>query len=235
MLSGDWKLLLNHNQKVMLKILPVIHHVNSELSMSNAAIAFAAGSDGVFVISMDGNDAPLCDAARQIKEKWPDKFVGVNHLTMAPADSMRLNLAARLDGTWSDYAMIRGKTFDERAAAVRDCRPQEHQFFASVAFKYQAKEQAPAEAALCALSLGFIPTTSGSATGKAARIEKLQEIRNGIGDGSLAIASGITPENIETFAPFLTHILVATGVSLNFDTFCTDKMSALMSKAADFR
>jgi len=221
----------------MLKILPVIHHLNRDLSMRNAALAFAAGCDGVFVISMQGEDGDLCNVAAQIKSVWPDKFVGVNHLTLAPADSISLNIRAGLDGTWSDAAMIQGNEFDARAGAVRDIRASnpEHQFFASVAFKYQAREANPAAAARTALALGFVPTTSGSATGKAAKLDKLQEIRGGIADGALAIASGITPSNVAAFAPFLTHVLVATGVSLDEHTFCPNLMKLLIEAATPFR
>ena len=44
-------------------------------------------------------------------------------------------------------------------------------------------------------------TTSGAATGEAAPIEKIETFRQGIGTGTLAVASGITPENVYDYAP----------------------------------
>jgi predicted TIM-barrel enzyme len=91
--------------------------------------------------------------------------------------------------------------------------------FAGVAFKHQRAEPHPELTAQKTRSFGFIPTTSGSASGVAAQSEALAKIRNALGGTSpLAIASGITPENVHSFAPNLTHILVATGVSSDFSS-----------------
>ena len=39
-------------------------------------------------------------------------------------------------------------------------------------------------------------TTSGSATGEAAELQKIADMRHGCGDTALAIGSGLTPENV---------------------------------------
>ena len=46
-----------------------------------------------------------------------------------------------------------------------------------------------------------VVTTSGPGTGKAAAPEKIRTIRQAIGDKPLAIASGVTPENVPDYLP----------------------------------
>ena len=48
--------------------------------------------------------------------------------------------------------------------------------------------------------------------------------------GALAITSGMTPENVATYAPALTHILVATGVSRTEHHIDPAKLTALIGK-----
>lgn len=84
--------------------------------------------------------------------------------------------------------------------------------FGSVAFKYQPDEPNPAEAARQALAVGMIPTTSGAATGLAPEIAKIKGM-SAAASGRLAVASGMTPDNVAEYAPHLSHILVATGVA----------------------
>ena len=53
--------------------------------------------------------------------------------------------------------------------------------------------------------------TSGVKTGSAADIEKIRAFRSGCGDKVLALASGVTPENVTDYIPYVDCILVATG------------------------
>ena len=62
-------------------------------------------------------------------------------------------------------------------------------------------------------------TTSGTATGQAASLSKIRQIRAAIGDHPLAIASGLTPENITSYLPYANCFLVATGISRSFEMF----------------
>jgi predicted TIM-barrel enzyme len=56
-------------------------------------------------------------------------------------------------------------------------------------------------------------TTSGMATGSAPAVEKIRSMREAIGKHPLAIASGMTPENVSQFMPYADAFLVATGIS----------------------
>lgn len=63
-----------------------------------------------------------------------------------------------------------------------------------------------------ATSFMDVVCTSGVKTGSAPDLEKIKSIRQGCGrDRVLAIASGITPENVIDFLPYANCLLVATG------------------------
>lgn len=214
------------------KIIPVIHYNNEALALHNAIIAFDAGCEGVLLISMDGPNPELSPVARTIKERYPDKLVGINylHLGRDPAEAVKRNIADGLDMTWTDQQLTHSSQATwEAAERVRDAaalRPG-HIVFAGVAFKHQDPEPRPDVAALVALKYGLIPTTSGAATGVAADASAVARLREAVGDAPLAIASGITPENVAQFAPYLTHILVATGVSSDFYSLDFEKLYRL--------
>ena len=66
-----------------------------------------------------------------------------------------------------------------------------------------------------------------TSTGHAPDPQKIFAMGEG---GALAIASGMTPENVATYAPALTHILVATGVSRTEHHIDPAKLSALIGQ-----
>ncbi len=207
----------------MTSIIPVIHYADDEQAMRNAARAFDAGCEGVLLIEMRGRDSLLPDVARAIKSRWEDRLVGVNMLGAEPERALEWSLDLGLDMTWTDEQLTHSSDGDaDEARRVRTLlsRHPDHLFFCGVAFKHQRHEPDPVWAARAAVDLGFIPTTSGSATGVAAEVDRIAAIREGLeADAPLGIASGITPENAASFSPFLSHILVATGVSSTFHEF----------------
>lgn len=210
-----------------MKVLPVIHHLDVATSQEQADIAFDAGADGVFVICHgDASESELAAVAKAIKRKHRSKAIGLNLLGHSIVSAAHHVKAAGLDMVWGDYCGVSSfgvNGIGEQLAAFAHQNPA-IEVFASVAFKYQAEELDPPKAAENALRCGFIPTTSGSGTGVAAPVEKIQAMSVAVG-GRLAIASGMNPGNVQLFAPYLSHILVATGVSLDnhhfdFETLC---------------
>jgi predicted TIM-barrel enzyme len=89
--------------------------------------------------------------------------------------------------------------------------------FASIDFKYQSPAQDLEGATLSASTMYEVTVTSGPATGEAPTVEKLQRMRKAAGDDSnIALASGVTAENIREFLPYVDTFMVATGVSKDF-------------------
>lgn len=213
-------------------ILPVIHYADDNQAMRNAERALEAGCDGVLLIDMTGRNTGLSFAARAVKRRWPAARAGVNWLGLDPWRALLGNRDAGLDWTWTDEQL----THTGGALALEACRvdrllrtAQPHALFCAVAFKHQPGEPDAAGAALRALRHGFIPTTSGPATGVAADPSVIAGLREEIGpEAPLAIASGITPENAAAFLPHVTHVLVSTGVSASFYEFDPVRLRALV-------
>lgn len=217
-----------------MKIYPVIHHRDLETSARNACNAHNLGCEGVFVISMDGHDTAALNTAKVIKGRFPAMKVGVNLLTLAPTEAVALSRAAGLDMTWSDNSGVSSEgctPATSRLAVDLRGASDHHKFFASVAFKYQAHEPNPGKAAQEADDRGFIATTSGPGTGQEADLEKLRIMRRALDIGDLALASGVTPDNIASYKGLVTHVLVSTGISSDFHTFDPELLRRLMENA----
>lgn len=218
---------------------PVIHLKEGavDLALDNAAIAHRCGCAGVFVIDMEGDNQQVVPTAKRIRQAHPTLKVGVNLLGVNPLMVLSQSLAAGLDATWTDSPGVTSRNVSSMAQAIADLLKDhpDHQFFGSVAFKYQPAESDPSAAAHAAARLGMVPTTSGAATGAAPAESKLAAMREALGGRPLAVASGITPENVEVLGPYLTHILVATGVSDTFHELSAPKLQALMHRLPNCR
>ena len=200
-------------------IYPVIHQLTPELSLQQADLAFECGADGVFLISHTCDNLALLPVARKIKHKYPYNKIGINLLGHDTMDTIDLAMEYFIDMVWFDYCGISSSGFTQEALRI-DAWKQDHSIidfdvFASVAFKYQAPELNPELAATYAKLIDCIPTTSGTATGHAPELAKISSMSKAT-DGTLAVASGMDVNNVSEFAPYLSHILVSTGVSDDF-------------------
>lgn len=219
----------------MALVLPVIHHLNSHLSIEQAKLAMACGADGVFVISHHNKDLDVVSVAKAIKASHPDHLIGINLLNHDGESALNLGLEAGLDAVWDDSPGVCSTGISTQAKAISErLKSNNIEFFGSVAFKYQPIEPEPGKAAVLAATLGMSPTTSGSGTGRAPELEKITSMRAALNELNpelpLAIASGMTPDNVELFVPHLTHILVATGVSLDEHHFCEKTLRDFIAK-----
>ena len=80
-----------------------------------------------------------------------------------------------------------------------------------------------------------VVTTSGSATGVAAGIKKISDMRKGCGEVAMALGSGVSPENASQYVPLVDAILVATGISPPHDFYNLDpaRLGALLQVCRD--
>lgn len=223
------------------KVWAVIHHLEESLTLEQAKLASDAGVNGVFLISHDGCDHELPLLAEKIKS-WSichvgdNLSVGINLLT-EPDPTVVFEIAAvlDLDAVWIDKPGIFAG--EARAPALKLARARDlfpgsarPRVFASVAFKYQPEDPYPAKSARAARALGFTPTTSGTATGQPPTVEKIQQMR-GTSSQGLAVASGMSPENVASYSGLLSDVLVATGVSLDEHRFDYEKLRAFVHAA----
>jgi predicted TIM-barrel enzyme len=200
---------------------PVIHYLDDRTTFSEARLALnTPGVDGVFFISHIGSravDTHLIQIAREMKQVFPTRYIGVNLLTASdPLDHVIYQVQGQgIDMVWFDTLGITSQGVSPLAKLISEKIAEEEMpltVFCGTAFKYQAVEPYPEQAAKLTFEQGFIPTTSGEATGVPPSVKKLKLMSvNGV--RPLAVASGMTAQNVAMFAPYLTHILVATGIS----------------------
>ena len=126
----------------------------------------------------------------------------------------------RVSGIWVDHAGIDERADEqplaEEASAARERSGWTGLYFGGVAFKYQRPVEDLARAARLAVRYMDVVTTSGPGTGIAAAREKIVAMKEAAGGFPLAIASGITPENVGDYLDVADCFLVATGISRSF-------------------
>ena len=222
------------NQKV---ILPVIHVLGVNQTIENAKIAFSEGSDGIFLINHDYNHSHLLTVFRIVREKFPDKWIGINCLDLYPHDVFNV-ITNDVNGVWVDNAGIDENSKQQNYAEIVQKKIKQTNwqglYFGGVAFKYQRKVDELEKAAAIASKYMDVITTSGPATGHAAEIEKIKRIRKGAGKHPIAIASGITPENVINYLPYANAFLVATGIGKDFYHLDPQKVKKIIDVVRSF-
>lgn len=204
------------NNKVLL---PVIHVKTEGQMLRNAKITYDLGCDGVFLINHGISYKEMLAYYYSLLKQYPDWWIGVNCLDLYPA-SVFESIPRTVSGVWVDNAMIEENSEEQKYAEIIQ-RSKEHSgwqglYFGGVAFKYQRAVEELSKAARIAAQYMDVVTTSGPATGEAAERKKIIEMKEAIGDTPLAIASGVNPQNIETYLDYADCFLVATGISTDF-------------------
>jgi predicted TIM-barrel enzyme len=195
-------------------------HVEDETTMlRNVAVAQKQGADGVFLISHARVQWPqLLSLYHAARARFPSYWMGVNMLDLRAREAVALHRYTG-DGVWADDAGVYSNadtTEARRVARSRASGGWKGIYFGGVAFKHQRQVADFAEAACAAIPYVDVVTTSGSATGTAPDPHKIQCMKEAIGRHPLAIASGMTPDNVATFMPWADCFLVATGISSSF-------------------
>jgi len=199
------------------RFFPVIHCLLSDSkiisgshAVYNTQIAIDQGADGVFLIGHGMHHEDLCSIYQDVRNTLPGVWIGINFLDIRSEDVAKLSKAVlnldRLNGLWMDSL-----------PASRLNLPTNIETFGGVAFKYiepDMRGERLRESCKRALEVVDTITTSGTKTGSAPDIEKLEEIRGNIGTSSqFALASGVTEDNVSLFLPTVDTFLVATSIT----------------------
>ncbi len=218
-------------------LLPVIHPVDRDTALRSIETAITAGAHGVFLINQGMDEAGVLRLAREVTGRFPDLWLGINLLGLDPAGALP-RLARNVGGLWSDDAGIDEGSDSpaslERFVATRGGWP--GLFFGGVAFKYRRAVDPldiPAQARRARDGVDVV-TTSGDGTGIAAPTAKLAAFREALGDHALALASGITPENVRCYLPFVDAYLVATGIESSWGVLDPQRTKALADAVRAF-
>lgn len=212
----------------MKKFYPVIHCYDGATNNKNIKIAIDNGADGIFLI----NHGVLSDYSFElsvrnacIRYKIFTK-IGANFLNLSNIEALKKAVDFGLDMLWVDNGGFDqlNKFQDELyEAACEFDESNKIEIFAGVHFKYQAKPTRSIQDSVtnCLLDT-FVPTLSGSATGTPASVDFIrdafsacQDLNNNmvISDQyKLAIASGISIENVNDYLPYIDHFLVASSI-----------------------
>ena len=219
----------------MKKFYPVIHCIDPHEqggighALANARIAFKNGADGIFLVGHHLSHQDLFYIYEFVRKQFPDSWIGINFLDIPK--NLRLlesfvKKGDRIDALWFDY-------LPEAHRRI----PDSITLFGGVAFKYRnanlSDEELEEECLQASHSVHFA-TTSGDATGVPPSIEKLQKIMTMLkGKVPLALASGVTKDNVVSFLPFVDAFLVATSITArnaqreNREYFIADEVKEL--------
>lgn len=198
------------------KFFPVIHCVDPlkeqgiRHAIHNTRIAIDNGADGVFLIGLRLNFKPLSEIYENVRKQFPEAWIGINFLDVSVSCNWTLlgSIGRHLkgiNGLWIDTLPYR--RLDVSASV---------EVFGGVAFKYidpHLRGKELKESCGKALQVVDVITTSGTKTGSPPDPQKLVEIRGNIGEKRrLALATGVTEENVDLFLPTVSDFLVAASI-----------------------
>jgi hypothetical protein len=198
-------------------VLPIVHVQSRDQTLRNVQVARNAGADGVFLLSPgEISDDDVLTIYKDVVEAVPNYWVGVNCLSLSVEEVVR-QAGERLSGLWTDDALI-DETHEEQPVAIklRDTLASlgwKGLYFGGVAFKYQRPVSDVAKAARLASAYMDVVTTSGPGTGQAASPGKVRRMKEAIGEHPMALASGVTLENVTDYLPWVDGVIVSTGIS----------------------
>ncbi len=205
-------------------LIVVIHVKDIKQAVENANIAFGEGADGVFLISHNRDLWLLYMSYLNVSNEHRGKWVGLNLLSGAPLPQIIDFAEGRLiKGLWFDSIgyeeenELPVKMVEEMRNYQISTGASNILIFGGVAFKYQSHVKDPAKAAALVAPHVDVVTTSGDGTGIAAPVDKIKAMKEAIGEHPLAIASGISPENIDLFKPYADCFIVASAISSSFN------------------
>jgi len=223
--------------------LPVIHVTdNIDNVFTNVDICIEADADGIFLISHGyKNYRELLSIGSEIKKKFPKLWIGYNFLDLGN-DIPFLFIKDKVDGVWVDDTKcgVDNRYMEELASANIDykvkhkcCHPNNTFFFGGVAFKYCKQPENIENAIKFAIPNMEAITTSGDGTGEAASLDKIKTISNKLtsarmaNNTKLALASGVSAENVTEYLPYVDIFLVASSISVTHDLLDSKKTKEL--------
>ncbi|RVU38190.1 adenine phosphoribosyltransferase [Hwanghaeella grinnelliae] len=226
-------------------VTPVIHVVDFEQVDRNVRLARSEGVHGIFLINHDFGIPPFLPIIRAVRKAFPDLWLGVNFLAVTGADAFPIlgeleSDGCRVDAYWADDARIDERTAlqneAQEIAGTRRNSGWSGLYFGGTAFKKQRPVDPADYEKSAQIAAGFmdVVTTSGIATGHEADLSKIADFRRGAGDHALALASGITPENVDRYKD-VDCLLVATGINREGDFYNIDaaRLAKLMRRTEE--
>ncbi len=222
------------------KLLVVVHCVNRRQVLENVAIAVQEGADGVFLINHEISAKALVEVYAKVDQAMGAQyFIGLNFLGVPPLQVVDLlSKAWNSSGIWFDdmgYVEGGSEHIDniDMPLKIRNTLKNlgyKGLTFAPVDFKYQLAAKNLSHATKTMSHFGDVVTTSGPRTGSPPALEKMLAMREAVPDVPIAIASGITPENVDPFLDHVDYFLVATGISKSHTELDPSRVRLMVNK-----
>lgn len=210
----------------------MVHVEEAGQALLCVQIARDAGADGVFLISHVLPGDALIEIYAKAREEHPDWWIGLNLLGLWPTYAVEA-APAGVSGLWTDDAQIDESMLGQPIASEifdglkqRDGRAI---YFGGVAFKYQREVLDFEAAAAKAVPLMDVVTTTGPGTGKPADVAKVRRMRRAMGNAPLALASGVTPQNVRRYMPYVDCFLVASSITDDNEVLIPDRVRELLA------
>ncbi len=206
---------------------PVIHCESREQTLRNVELLSSLAIQHCFLIGHSLSYRRLISIYEDVKHEYPHFWLGINFLDLNAESSVE----AAPDGVnaiWvDDLGIDEYAEVQELASKVHEKKHENVLLFGGIAFKYQREVRDLVKVAREAVKFCEVPTTSGDGTGVPASVNKIRMLKNAIGDKPLAIASGITPDNVYHYMDYISYYLVATGISDSFTELNPQKVKQL--------
>ena len=225
-------------------VLPVIHVLDTGRTLRNVREVIGAGAAGCFLINHDFEPDQFLPIIRDVRAAYPALWMGVNFLAVTGKGAFPMLGALEQEGVtvdayWADDARIDENGQNAEAKEIAQVYANSGWrglYFGGTCFKKQ-REVAPdryGDAAREACAFMDVVTTSGVATGHEAELGKIDTFRQAIGDKTLALASGVTPDNATLYAN-VDCFMVATGINEpgNFYDIDPNRLHKLMQETRE--
>lgn len=197
-------------------ISPVIHMLNMNQVRDNINTCLSVGINHVFIINHVTEVPELINCTLKMREEFPDLWIGMNPLGYYNWQALHLDLD--ISALWIDETI----TTEERNFKGL--------VFGGLAFKYQKQPNDIELACKDAIKFTDVACTSGPGTGKAPSIEKIKTLRYHLGDHPLAIASGVSVDNVHLYAEYVDYLMVASSITDKNEMINKDKLYQLYDK-----
>jgi len=231
--------------KTTKEIIPVLHMSNKDNLNHNISIIKSLNIKKIFIINHDYQTLDeIKEEYNYIKSKIKNIWIGINCLTSCETKIFTELSNERFfpDAVWIDNSAIQNsygtKNRDKIYESYLEYKEKGFQgrYFGGFAFKYQKQPLNLEKATIEATDFIDIITTSGNGTGVKADIEKIKTIYKNVNNkNDIAIASGITPDNIKDYIPFINYFLIATGISESFYRLSLEKTKQVINTLNQFK
>lgn len=219
-------------------IYPVIHVESEGQAIRNTLVAKEAGCDGVFLINHSIDYTELLEIHAKVAKEFPDWWIGINCLGLNP-EQMFKYATPEMSGIWVDNAGIDERQEEQPVADAIQTAIENSDwsgtYFGGVAFKYQRPVEDLETACEIAKLYMEVVTTSGPGTAQAANVDKIERMHKALGEWPLlAIASGITFDNVTSYLDKANCFLVASGINKTWADLDPDLTKLLVDKIRNY-